>query len=510
MLWLAQLGSLVGTWMQTVGAQWLLIDDPAASTLVALVQTANMTPVFFLALPAGVFADVFDRRRLLIGVQVASLVVAGLLSALTAAGQVTPVLLLAFTFLLGCGMTLTMPAWQALIPELVPRSQLPAASALGGISMNLARAVGPAVAGLLIASVDVAAVFALNALSFGLLAVALASWRRKPTEPDDLPEGFGSALRAGSRYIRHSLVVRRILLRSLLFVVPGTVVWALLALIASRGLGLGPGGYGLLLAALGVGAVAGAFALPRLRLRTSINGIVLLASVVYAASLVVVALVDNPAVVTAALFAAGAAWLAVMASLNATMQLFLPGWVRARGLSTYQIVFVGGQGLAALGWGLLAQRFGLATAFLVAAALMLAGAVTLRWWPLRDTEGLDRDPAMYWPEPHLDFEPEPDDGPVLVTVTYRVTPEREERFLDAMEVVRRSRQRTGASRWDLYRDGADRHHFVETFVVPSWAEHLRQHGERLTGADQEFEERANALADGPPEVQHLFSVRART
>jgi MFS family permease/quinol monooxygenase YgiN len=509
-LWLAQLASLVGTWMQTVGAQWLLVDDPAASTLVALVQTANMTPVFFLALPAGVLADVFDRRRLLIGVQVASMVVAGGLAALTTAGLTTPALLLAFTFLLGCGMTLTMPAWQALIPELVPRSQLPAASALGGISMNLARAVGPAVAGLLIATVDVAAVFALNALSFGLLALALVTWRRKPAEPDDLPEGFGSALRAGGRYIRHSLVVRRILLRSLLFVVPGTVVWALLALIASRSLGLGPGGYGLLLAALGVGAVAGAFALPGLRARTSTNGIVLLASLVYAASLVVVALVDNAAAVTAALFAAGAAWLAVMASLNATMQLFLPGWVRARGLSTYQIVFVGGQGLAALGWGLLAQRFGLAAAFLAAAALMLAGAVTLRRWPLRDTEGLDRGPAMYWPEPHLDFEPEPDDGPVLVTVSYRVSPDHEARFLDAMEVVRRSRRRTGAFRWDLYRDGADRHHFVETFVVRSWAEHLRQHGERLTGADQEFEERAIALAEGPPEVQHLFSVRPRS
>ena len=509
-LWLAQLGSMVGTWMQTVGAQWLLVDNPAASALVALVQTANMAPVFFLALPAGVFADVFDRRRLLIGVQLASLAVAGGLAALTSAGLTTPVLLLAFTFLLGCGMTLTMPAWQALIPELVPRSQLPAASALGGISMNLARAVGPAVAGLLIAGAGAAAVFALNALSFGVLAVALATWRRQPAEPDEVPEGFGAALRAGGRYIRHSLVVRRILLRSLLFVVPGTVVWALLALIASRRLGLGPGGYGLLLAALGVGAVAGAFVLPRLQVRTSINGIVLLASLVYAAALAVVALVDNPAVVTAVLFAAGAAWLAVLASLNATMQLFLPGWVRARGLSTYQIVFVGGQALAALGWGLLAERFGLVATFLAAAVLMLAGAATLRWWPLRDTEGLDRGPAMYWPEPHLDFEPDPDDGPVLVTVTYRVAPEREAQFLEAMEVVRRSRQRTGAVRWDLYRDGADRRHFVETFVVPSWAEHLRQHGERLTGTDQQIEERANALAEGAPEVQHLFSVRSRS
>jgi quinol monooxygenase YgiN len=355
----------------------------------------------------------------------------------------------------------------------------------------------------------VAAVFALNALSFGFLVLALAFWRRRPVEPDDHPERFGSALVAGGRYIRHSRVVRRILLRSLLFVVPGTVVWALLALVASQRLGLGPGGYGLLLAALGVGAVCGAFTLPRLRVRTSTNGIALLSSLVYAAALLVVALVTHPAVVTAALFAAGAAWLAVLASLNATMQLFLPGWVRARGLSTYQIVFVGGQGVAALVWGLLAERFGLVAVFLAAAGLMLAGAASLRWWPLHDTEGLDRSPAMYWPEPHLDFQPEPDDGPVLVTATYRVAEDQEPRFLEAMELVRRSRQRTGASRWDLYRDGADGRQFVETFVVPSWAEHLRQHGERLTGADQALEERAIALADGPPEVQHLFSVKPR-
>jgi MFS family permease len=505
-LWLAQLGSLIGTWMQTVGAQWLLVDEPAAETLVALVQTANMSPVFLLALPAGVFADVFDRRRLLIVVQASAMLVAGALAALTAAGTVTPALLLTFTFLLGSAQTLTMPAWQALTPELVPRNQLPSASALGGISMNLARAVGPAVAGLLIARVDVAAVFALNALSFGFMVLALVTWRRRPVEPDDRPERFGAAVVAGGRYIRHSRVVRRILLRSLLFVVPGTVVWALLALVANRRLGLGPGGYGLLLAALGIGAVAGAFALPRLRRLTSTNGIVLLASLVYAAALLVVALVDSPAAVTVVLFAAGAAWLAVMANLNATMQLFLPGWVRARGLSTYQIVFVGGQGVAALVWGVLAEQVGLVAVFLAAGALMLAGAISLRWWPLRDIEGMDRSPASYWPEPHLDFDPEPDDGPVLVTVTYQVPEDRETRFLEAMESVRRSRQRSGASRWNLYRDGADRHQFVETFPVPSWAEHVRQHDERLTGADQALEERAIALAEATPQVQHLFSV----
>jgi MFS family permease len=281
MLWLAQLASMIGTWMQTVGAQWLLVGRPNAATLVALVQTAAMSPVFLLALPAGVLADVLDRRRLLVAVQVTMVVVGAVLTALTIADQMTPALLLAFTFLLGCGATLTMPAWQALIPELVPRAALPAASALGGISMNLARAIGPALAGLLIARVGVAAVFALNAASFAALAVVLAAWRPPPGDhADDQAERFASALRAGGRYVRHAPVVRRILLRSLLFVVPGSVVWALLALVANQRLGLGAGGYGLLLAALGIGAVAGAFALPTLRARTSTNGILVLASLV--------------------------------------------------------------------------------------------------------------------------------------------------------------------------------------------------------------------------------------
>ena len=506
-LWLAQLASMIGTWMQTVGAQWLLVGRPNAATLVALVQTANMSPVFLLALPAGVLADVLDRRRLLVAVQVAMVAVGAVLTALTVAGQMTPALLLAFTFLLGCGATLTMPAWQALTPELVPRAALPAASALGGISMNLARAVGPALAGLLIARVGVAAVFALNAASFAGLAVVLATWRPPPDDAGDQSERFASALRAGGRYVRHAPVVRRILLRSLLFVVPGTVVWALLAPVASQRLRLGAGGYGLLLAALGTGAIAGAFTLPALRARTSTNGILVLASLVYAAALVVVALVDNALVVAAVLVAAGAAWLAVLASLNAAMQLFLPGWVRARGLATYQVVFIGGQGLAAFGWGLLAQRAGTVATFLLAAAVMLAGAATISWWPLRETEGMDRNRAMYWPEPHLELDPESHDGPVRITVTFRVAPELVPQFLEAMALVRRSRLRTGATQWDLYRNGADRRRFVETFVVPSWEEHLRQHSERLTGADQAFEEQAIALAESPPQVEHLLPAR---
>jgi MFS family permease len=256
-LWLAVLFSNVGTWMQTVGAQLLLVDEPRASTLVSLVQTASTLPVALLALPGGVLADSFDRRRMLLAVQSYMAAVGVTLTALTAFGQMRPPVLLLLTFALGVGTALTAPTYQALIPELVPRSQLASASALGAVSMNLARAIGPAVAGLLISRVGTAAVFGINAVSFVVFSLVLLLWRREQVEEAGQRERFGPALRAGSRYVRHSPVVRRLLLRVLLFLVPAVVVWALLPLVATDGLGLGPSGYGVLLAALGIGAQSG-------------------------------------------------------------------------------------------------------------------------------------------------------------------------------------------------------------------------------------------------------------
>ncbi|SCF31628.1 MFS transporter [Micromonospora mirobrigensis] len=503
-LWIAVLASNIGTWMQTVGAQWLLVDQPNAPTLVSLVQTASMLPVLLLALPAGALADTFDRRRLLIGVQLFLATVGVLLTVLTAAGRMPPALLLTLTFALGVGQALTLPAWQAVIPELVPRAQLVHASALGSISVNLARSVGPAVAGVLVAQAGVAVVFAVNAVSFVVFSIALLRWR--PDRPDDdaMPERFTAALRAGGRYVRHSPVVRRILLRAALFVVPGSALWALLPLVANRRLGLGSGGYGLLLAALGVGAVAGALVLPRIRRALSGSQLLLLAGLVYAAVLLVLALVPAPALVIAALVPAGLAWMTVMSSINAAMQLFLPGWVRARGLSVYQMVFAGGQALGAVAWGALGELASLVVALAVAGVVMALGALSVLLWPLRDTRGVDRDPAVYWPEPHLALEAHPAGGPVLVTVSYTVAPERQAEFVEAMRAVGRSRRRTGAMRWGLFRAGERAHGFVEVYQVPSWEEHLRQHGGRLTGADRAVEERARALVDGDVRVHHLL------
>ena len=507
-LWLALLAANIGTWMQTVGAQWLLINEPNASTLVALVQTASMLPILLLALPAGALADTFDRRHLLIAVQFFIVGVGVVLTLLTATGRMPPALLLTLTFAFGVGQALTLPAWASVIPDLVPRDLLRSASGLGSISVNVARSIGPALAGILIARTGVPLVFALNTLTFLIFALTLIRWRPSTSRAVEVPERFTSALRAGGRYVRHSPIVQRLLLRALLFLVPGSALWALLPLIATQRLGLQSNGYGVLLAALGVGAVAGGLVLPWVRSRMSPNQFLLVAGLVYGLALLVVALVRNEAVVLAALVPAGLAWVTVLSNVNAEIQLFLPGWVRARGLAVYQVVFAGGQALGALAWGVLADAANLVIAHIAAGILMIVGALTVRVWPLPDLRAVERDPATHWPDLDLAHEPDPSVGPVLVIVTYTVRPERKEAFVTAMEEVRAARQRTGAMRWGLFREGESVDRFVEVYLLASWDEHLRQHGGRLTKADQAAERRALACTDGVPQARHLLPAEA--
>lgn len=507
-LWLAVLVSNIGAWMQTVGAQWLLVHQPHAPILVSLVQTADYAPDFLFGLVGGVLADSFDRRRLLLVVQVCLFVVGVALTVLTIGGQMPPALLLTFTFLLGTGSVLTLPAYQSLVPELVPRSQLRSASTLSSLGINLARVVGPAIAGVVIAGAGVGAVFALNAAAYLVFLFVLLAWRPPVSTAPRPPERFISALRAGGRYVRYAPVVRRLLSRSALFLVPASALWSLLPLVASQRLGQGAAGYGLLLAALGTGAVIGALVLGRLRARLSVNVLLLAAGLVFAVVLAVMVLVGSAVAILIVLLPAGMAWMAFLSTVNAELQLFLPAWVRARGLSVYQMVLFGSQAFGAVLWGLLADPFGLVPTFLVAGAVMAVGVATMRFWPVVETAGIDRSTVQYWPEPNLVLDPDPSSGPVVVKTVYTVAPEREARFLEAMDPVRLLRLRTGATQWGLYRDGETANQFVELFVVLSWDEHLRQHGERLTGADRQLQERAAKLSDPPPETSHLISVEA--
>jgi MFS family permease len=501
-LWIGVLASNIGTWMQTVGASWRLAGEPHAATWVSLVQTATTLPVLLLALPAGALADKLDRRRLLLVVQIALGVVAAALAALTAADLMPPGLLLGFTVLLGAGQALTLPSWQAVIPDVVPHEELPRASALGAVNSNIARSVGPAIAGLLVAHGGPALVFGLNAASFAIFAAALLLWRRPDRPPARHPEHFASALRAGSRYVRYSPVVRRILLRVILFVLPGTVVQGLVPLVALRA-GLGSDGYGLLLASQGIGAVAGALLMPRIRAKVPPNTLLVTSGVLYATVLAAVSASSSAYTAMVALFLAGLAWMAQVSRMNASLQLFLPGWVRARGFALYQVVFAGAQALGAVLWGQVTQGWGLPVAYGAAAVLMVLGTATVAWLPL-DERPEDNSPAIFWPEPHLMLEPRPGDGPILVTARYRVKPENRRAFVAAMREVGRARQRTGASRWGIFRSGEDGDEFVEVYQVPTWEEHLRQHEGRLTGSDEDDEHAALKLVEGEPRIAHLL------
>jgi len=501
-LWLAQLGSNIGSWMQTVATQWLLIDRNAS--LIALVQTASLLPVFFLSLPAGVFADTLNRKRLLAGTTIFMAILAGALAVSTAFGAPGPALLLGITFLIGCGSALTGPAWQAIQPDLVPRAQIPNAAALGSITVNAARAVGPALAGFLVAWLGAAPVFAINAVSFVGIVVALLTWHPAERHGRQDPERLGEALRAGLRYLRAAPGVRRIILRSVLFAGPASALWALLPIVSHQRYRLGASGYGLLLGALGIGAMIGVWQLGRIRSRFSPNTILAGSACLF--GLATLSSVTLPLGVTVgALVAGGFAWIATLSTLNAGMQLALPAWVRARGLAAYIFAFMGAQAIGSFLWGLVASHSSVRDALLASVVLLGLAALSVTVLPLHAlTLHLDRTTSVPWPEPVLALEPSPTDGPVQVDICYVVAPENRQAFVTAMADVGTSRRRTGAQRWRLWRDGAHPDQFHEVFTVASWSEHLRQHEDRMTGFDQHLLDAARSLADSDPVVRHLF------
>jgi MFS family permease len=505
-LWLAQLGSNIGTWMQTVAAQWLLVSHAHAALLVSLVQTASLLPVVLLSLPAGVLADTIDRRRLLYVTTIAMAACVGVLALITGVGSISPAVLLGFTFVVGCGSALTSPAWQSIQPDLVPREQIPAAAALGSITVNAARAVGPALAGFLVAWIGPAPVFALNAVSFLGIAAATYAWHEPARSRPREPEGMGEALAAGLRYLRSAPGVQRVILRSLLFAAPASALWSLLPISAHQRYHLGASGYGLLLGALGIGAVGGVAVLAWLRAHVGANLILALSALTF--GLATVALAYLPLAVTVvALVVAGAAWIATLSTLNAAMQVALPAWVRARGISVYLLVFMGAQAVGAVLWGLLASHTSLATALAVSAALLGLAAVSVRVLGLHAlTTHLDRTVVTDWPTPTLAFEPSPSDGPVVVTVTYRVKPADVPAFVAASAKLELARRRTGARRWRLYRDGADADSYVESFTVRSWSEHQRQHEERWTGYERQILTEVRSLSGDEQSAHHLFPV----
>jgi len=475
--------------MQDVGAGWLMTSLSSSPSLVALVEAADSFPVMLLAMPAGALADIVDRRRLLIAIQVYLLIVAGTLGVLTLLELTSVWILLGFTFALGVGAAMMLPAWGAIVPELVPADQMPAAVALNSIAINASRAVGPAIAGVLVAAVGPWLVFVLNALSYVGILAALLSWRREHHKSTLPAERFLTAIRVGMRFVMHTRGLQVVLIRGSAFFVFAAATWSLFPLIVRQELGRGPEIYGLLLTCIGGGAVAGAVLLPRIRAKMSRDAVVAGASALYALAALALAHVQNIGLLSVAMLATGVAWISILSALQVAAQMTLPAWVRARGLAAFVVVFMGGMALGSILWGQVATRIGIPAA-LTTAALGMVVAIGLTWrFKLGHHEVLDFTPTLDWAAPVVAEVPEPDSGPVMVTIEYRVQATKRTEFVSEMQAVREMRRRNGAYFWELFHDSADPSRYIECFMDESWLEHLRQH-ERASVADAAIRQRA--------------------
>jgi MFS family permease len=503
-MWTSQFVSNIGSWMQTVGAQWLMLSLTGSAAYVALVQTASSLPVMLFAVAAGAIGDLVDRRRFLLVAQTLMLAAAAALGVLTLLHDVSAWTLLALIFALGTGSALTAPTWQTLQPELVPADERPQAISLGAVNQNLARAIGPAIGGLLLAATSTGVVFLANAATFLAVIGVIWLWRgARPAAAGRLPrEHVGEAIRAGGRYVAGSPALRAILIRAALFTFFASAIWALLPLTASTELHLGSGGYGLLLGCVGVGAVAGAGLLPRLRSRLSGDAQLSAGSLGLAGVALVLGFVPVAAVVAVALAVGGLAWILALSTLNTAYQLTLPGWVKARGMSFYLIVFQGGNAIGSAVLGVVAQHAGLKVTLLVAAVALALGPLAGRRWRFQPIPPQELLPAGDWPAPRLAGPGEPT-GPVMVSVEYWPADDQAPALLAGLRDARFSRRRTGAVAWRAWQDAAQPDRIVEQFVVASWTDHLRQH-ERVSARDQGRLDRLRALSrpDRPPVVTH--------
>ncbi len=503
-LWLATVVSNVGTWMHDVGAAWLMTSLSPSATMVALVQTATSLPMFLLVLPAGALADLLDRRRFLLAAQLWMMAAATMLAALAFLDLVDPAVLLLATAALGIGAAMSAPSFQAIVAELVPRSDMPAAVALNSLGVNLSRAVGPALGGMIVAATSPAVVFALNALSTVCVVIALVSWKREVAAAPLPPERFLPGLLGGLRYALHAPLLQNVLVRTLGFLVPASATWALLPLVARRELGLDAFGYGILLGCMGAGALGLALVLPRFRKRLGPDRLLLLAGAGFAIATMALALAQHMAVAALALVVAGAAWLAALSTLNAGAQATSAGWVKARALSLYLVAFFGAMALGSLAWGALSDATGPRIALGIAAALGLATLLLAPRAPLADTETLDLTASPVLGDADSLPGIAPDDGPVLVQIEYLVPAESRQAFLAAAAGLRHVRHRAGAAAWGLYADPLEHGRYVECFTNPTWLAHQRQHL-RMSRNDEALLTAARAfhMGDGPPRVLHL-------
>ncbi|WP_336777103.1 MFS transporter [Pantoea sp. USHLN256] len=505
MLWIATVVSNIGSWMNDVGVNWTMLTLSADPLSVALVQAASSLPMFLFALPSGVMADIVDRRKYLLFSQIWVFIAAAGLTFLSWAGLVTPMVLLIAAFLLSTGAAMSSPPFQAIVPDLVSKEELGPAIALNSLGINISRAIGPALGGLILSLAGPWMVFLLNALSVLGVFIVLFVWKAQPSVQRLPPEHFFPAVRAGVRYVHAAPVLRNVLVRTVAFFVFGSAGWALLPLVARRELGLGPGGYGIMLGCIGVGAICGALLLPRMRKRFNPDRLMVLASIMFAITMLALAFIRHIWLLNAFEFFTGFAWIAVLSTLNLGAQRSAAKWFKARALAVYLTVFFGSMTLGSAIWGQLASHFSISLSLTVATLGMLLASLTVMRWRLDQDPDLNLDLSTV-SDPLPELEIRHDRGPVMVSYHYQINRSDAHGFAVCMQDMRRVRRRGGAMNWSLYEDMLQPGIFVENFVVGSWMEHLRQR-ERYTINDQKIQDRVLGFHQGTelPAVRYLVA-----
>lgn len=494
--------SNIGNWMFGAAAAWLMTSLSRDALLVALVQVAASLPLFLFAIPAGVLADLFDRRRFLIASEVAGTVLCAVFAILVSMGRVTPVLVLVFVTLVGVTTALMYPVWQSIVPSLVPRPDLGGAIAANSAGVNVSRAIGPALGGVLIGALGIATPFFVDAASNLGVIGALLWWRPEPVQRRYPGEHFGGAVIAGFRYARNSPALRAAGGRAFAFFLFASAYWALLPLVARYQIAGGPELYGALLGTIGASAVAGAFLLPHIKARIGANGTVALASLGTALALVLFGMARDVFVAGAACVIAGVCWIVALATINVSAQISLPDWVRGRGLALYTTVMFGSLTAGSALWGRLAVVAGLAPAHFIAAGGAVLGVVLTLKLRLPEGAAPDLGPANFWPSPVASDGLLANDPPVMVEIEYRLAEGADGRaFVKAIEAYSAERRRDGAYSWAVYQDTADTSVYREVFLVASWSEHMRQH-ERVTNADRAVQEGFSVFLTGEPMIRH--------
>jgi MFS family permease len=495
-LWLAWLAANMTMWMNDVAAAWLMTTLTTSPVMVALVQTASTLPVFLLGLPSGALADILDRRRYFAATQLWVSINAVVLAALSLAGLLSPPLLLLLTFSNGIGLAMRWPVFAAIVPQVVGRHELPQALALNGIAMNLSRVIGPVLAGALLAAVSPAAVFVLNTVLAAVAFTLILRWKSE-VRVSALPgERFLGAMRAGFNYALQSPRLKVILLRIFLFFLQSTALMALLPLVARRLHGGGAGTFTVMLSCVGGGAIIAALYFPRWRERFNRDRFVVAGTLSHAALSCLVVLVPEIWIALPAMVMIGMAWISVANSLTVAAQVAMPNWVRARGMSIYQMALMGGSAAGSLLWGQVAEHLGVRGAVLAAAAFGVAMLALTRRLTVEGGADIDFSPAAARAAPEPAFEIGADEGPVMVTLEYQIDPARAAEFAEVMQRTRRARLRQGALSWGLFRDVAVPGRYIEHFIDENWVEHQRRL-ERFTGFDASLRDLRLAFHIGP-------------